>query len=71
MTDKTLSFYLNALRRLFVIEDVPAWQLSLRSKIAIRTTKKTLNFWDLELIWRVVLTIVVTVGNTLSPVNYR
>ena len=43
MTDKTLSFYLSALRRLFVIEDVPAWQLSLRSKIAIRTTKKTLN----------------------------
>jgi len=40
LTDKTLSSYLNALRRLFVIEDIPAWQPSLRSKTAIRTTKK-------------------------------
>jgi predicted AAA+ superfamily ATPase len=40
ITDKTLSSYLNALRRLFVIEDIPAWQPSLRSKTAIRTTHK-------------------------------
>ena len=40
ITDKTLSSYLNALRRLFVIEDVPAWQPSLRSKTAIRTSHK-------------------------------
>ncbi len=40
ITNKTLSSYLNALRRLFVIEDVPAWQPSLRSKSAIRTTNK-------------------------------
>ena len=40
ITDKTLSSYLNALRRLFVIEDVPAWQPSLRSKTAIRTANK-------------------------------
>ena len=40
ITNKTLSSYLNALRRLFVIEDVPAWQPSLRSKTAIRTTYK-------------------------------
>jgi uncharacterized protein len=40
ITDKTLSSYLNALRRIFVIEDVPAWQPSLRSKTAIRTTNK-------------------------------
>jgi predicted AAA+ superfamily ATPase len=40
ITDKTLSSYLNALRRLFVVEDVPAWQPSLRSKTAIRTTNK-------------------------------
>ena len=40
ITDKTLSSYLNALRRLFVIEDVPAWQPLLRSKTAIRTTNK-------------------------------
>jgi len=40
ISDKTLSLYLNALRRIFVIEDVPAWQPSLRSKTAIRTAKK-------------------------------
>jgi predicted AAA+ superfamily ATPase len=40
ITNKTLSSYLNALRRLFVIEDVPAWQPSLRSKTAIRTSHK-------------------------------
>jgi predicted AAA+ superfamily ATPase len=40
ITDKTLSSYLNSLRRLFVVEDVPAWQPSLRSKTAIRTANK-------------------------------
>jgi len=40
ITDKTLSSYLNALRRLFVVEDVPAWQPSLRSKTAIRSANK-------------------------------
>ena len=40
ITTKTLNSYLNALRRLFVIEDVPAWQPSLRSKTAIRTSHK-------------------------------
>lgn len=40
ITDKTLSSYFNALRRIFVVEDVPAWQPSLRSKTAIRTANK-------------------------------
>jgi len=40
ITDKTLNSYLNALRRIFVIEDVPAWQPSLRSKTAIRMANK-------------------------------
>ena len=40
ITDKTLSSYLNALRRLYVVEDVPAWQPSLRSRTAIRTSNK-------------------------------
>jgi predicted AAA+ superfamily ATPase len=40
ITDKTLNSYLNALRRIFVLEDVPAWQPSLRSKTAIRTANK-------------------------------
>lgn len=40
ISDKTLTQYLNALRRIYVIEDVPAWQPSLRSKSAIRTTHK-------------------------------
>jgi len=40
ITDKTLANYLTALRRLFVIEDVKAWQPSLRSKTGIRTSDK-------------------------------
>ncbi len=40
LSDKTLAIYLNALRRIFVVEDVPAWQPSLRSKTAIRTSVK-------------------------------
>ncbi|MBO7440620.1 MAG: ATP-binding protein [Bacteroidales bacterium] len=36
----TLDNYLNALRRIFVIEDQNAWQPSLRSKTAIRTSSK-------------------------------
>lgn len=36
----TLDSYLNALRRIFVIEDQPAWMPSLRSKTAIRTSAK-------------------------------
>ncbi len=40
MTDKTLEVYLRALRRLFVVEDIKAWQPSLRSKTGIRTSDK-------------------------------
>ena len=40
ISDKTLNGYLNVLRRIFVIEDIIAWQPSLRSKTAIRTTNK-------------------------------
>lgn len=40
ITDKTLANYLTALRRLFVLEDVKAWQPSLRSKTGIRTSDK-------------------------------
>lgn len=40
ISDKTLAVYLNALRRIFVIEDLPAWAPSLRSKTAIRTSSK-------------------------------
>lgn len=40
ITDKTLSNYLTALRRLFIIEDVKAWQPSLRSRTGIRTSDK-------------------------------
>lgn len=38
MTDETIASYLNALRRIFVVEDMPAWNPNLRSKTAIRTT---------------------------------
>ncbi len=37
-SNDTLYSYLNALRRLFVLEDSPAWNPNLRSKTAIRTT---------------------------------
>jgi predicted AAA+ superfamily ATPase len=40
ISDKTLSSYMNALRRIFMVEDLPAWSPSLRSKTAIRTSEK-------------------------------
>ena len=40
ISTKTISSYLNALRRIFVIEDLQAWSPSLRSKTAIRTSSK-------------------------------
>ena len=45
ISEKTLAGYLNALRRIFVVEDSPAWMPSLRSKTAIRTSPKR-NFVD-------------------------
>lgn len=39
-SEKTISSYLNAFRRIFVIEDLPAWSPSLRSRTAIRTSAK-------------------------------
>jgi len=40
ISEKTISAYLNALRRIFVIEDLPAWNPAMRSKTALRTTPK-------------------------------
>lgn len=40
ISDKTISSYLNALRRIYVVEDLPAWSPSLRSKTTIRTSPK-------------------------------
>jgi predicted AAA+ superfamily ATPase len=40
LSDKTIGIYLNALNRIFVTEDIPAWNPSLRSKTAIRTSVK-------------------------------
>lgn len=36
MSDETVASYLNALRKIFVVEDMPAWNPNLRSKTAIR-----------------------------------
>jgi uncharacterized protein len=36
--EDTISVYLNALRKLYVIEELPAWNTNLRSKTAIRTS---------------------------------
>ena len=38
MGDNAIREYLNALRRIFVIEDLPAWSPALRSKAAVRTS---------------------------------
>lgn len=38
MSGDTLAAYLNALRKIFVIEDMPAWNPNLRSKTAIRSS---------------------------------
>lgn len=39
VSDKTVSSYLNALRKIFVLEESTAWTPNLRSKTAIRTTE--------------------------------
>jgi len=36
--EDTLAFYINALKKIFVIEDMPSWNPNLRSKTAIRTS---------------------------------
>jgi predicted AAA+ superfamily ATPase len=38
LNDKTVVSYLAALRKIFVIEDMPAWNPNLRSKTAVRTS---------------------------------
>ncbi|MBQ9474249.1 MAG: ATP-binding protein [Bacteroidales bacterium] len=38
LTENTISLYLSALKKIFVIEDMPAWNPNLRSKSAIRTS---------------------------------
>ena len=37
-TDETVASYLKALKRIFVVEDMPAWNPNLRSKVSMRTT---------------------------------
>lgn len=38
LSDVTVDSYLNALRKIFVVEDMPAWNPNLRSKTAMRTS---------------------------------
>ncbi len=38
LSEHTIASYLNALEKIFVVEDMPAWSVNLRSKTAIRTT---------------------------------
>jgi len=40
ISEKTISSYLTALRRIFVVEDLPAWSPAMRSKTTIRTSPK-------------------------------
>lgn len=48
ITDKTLTDYLNILNRLFILEDLKAWNPSLRSKTGMRTSDKR-HFVDASL----------------------
>ena len=45
VSDATIYSYINALERLFIIDDVNAWCPLIKSKTTIRTTKKR-NFID-------------------------
>ena len=38
MNEETVASYVNALRKIFVVEDMPAWNPNLRSKTAIRSS---------------------------------
>lgn len=40
LSDKSIGAYINALKRIFVVEDLPAWLPSLRSKTAMRSSEK-------------------------------
>ena len=39
-SDKTVADYLNALKKIFVVEDTPAWSPAMRSKTALRSAAK-------------------------------
>lgn len=38
ISDETVASYVDALRKIFVVEDMPAWNPNLRSKTAIRSS---------------------------------
>lgn len=38
ISEETVASYINALRKIFVVEDMPAWNPNLRSKTAIRSS---------------------------------
>ena len=40
VSDKTIRSYINIFKRLFVIEEIPAWNPNIRSKTAVRTSPK-------------------------------
>ncbi|MDR3225012.1 MAG: DUF4143 domain-containing protein [Clostridiales Family XIII bacterium] len=40
ISEKTIAEYINALRRLYVVEDLAAWNPAMRSKTALRTSPK-------------------------------
>ncbi|MDR1246846.1 MAG: DUF4143 domain-containing protein [Clostridiales Family XIII bacterium] len=40
ISEKTITSYLNALRRIFVVEDLPAWNPAMRSRTTLRTSPK-------------------------------
>ncbi|MCL2820486.1 MAG: DUF4143 domain-containing protein [Oscillospiraceae bacterium] len=45
ISDKTIADYMDALKKLYVVDELPVWSVSMRSKTALRTTPKR-NFTD-------------------------
>jgi len=40
ISEKTIASYINALRRIYVVEDLPAWSPAMRSRTTLRTSPK-------------------------------
>ena len=69
MTEPTLYSYLNALKLLFVIDDVPAWCPSIRSASAIRSLSKK-EFTDPSIATAALALSPITLLNDLNTFGY-
>jgi predicted AAA+ superfamily ATPase len=65
ISEKTIASYINALRRIHVVEDLPAWGPAMRSKTPIRTSPKR-HFVDPPIATTILRT---TAGSLLGDLN--